>query len=74
LRSETVAWDTDARMDLLAAVEEETDHLNQLVGNMLNMSRIESGSLKPDRSWNSLAIYRLQRRRPHAHANRAAQG
>jgi two-component system, OmpR family, sensor histidine kinase KdpD len=55
LRSETVAWDTEARVDLLAAVEEETDHLNQLVGNLLNMSRIESGSLKPDRSWNSLA-------------------
>jgi two-component system sensor histidine kinase KdpD len=55
LRSETVAWDTDARVDLLAAVEEETDHLNQLVGNLLNMSRIEAGALKPQRSWNSLA-------------------
>jgi two-component system sensor histidine kinase KdpD len=36
-------------------VEEETDHLNQLVGNLLNMSRIEAGALKPQRSWNSLA-------------------
>jgi two-component system sensor histidine kinase KdpD len=55
LRSETVEWDTDARADLLAVVEEETDHLNQLVGNLLNMSRIEAGALKPQRSWNSLA-------------------
>ena len=55
LRSGTVEWDTEARADLLAAVEEETDHLNQLVGNLLNMSRIESGALKPERSWNSLA-------------------
>lgn len=55
LRSETVAWDTEARVDLLAAMEEETDHLNQLVGNLLNMSRIEAGALKPQRSWNSLA-------------------
>jgi two-component system sensor histidine kinase KdpD len=55
LRSETVEWDTDARTDLLAVVEEETDHLNQLVGNLLNMSRIEAGALKPQRSWNSLA-------------------
>jgi two-component system sensor histidine kinase KdpD len=55
LRSETVEWDTDARVDLLAAVEEETDHLNQLVGNLLNMSRIEAGALKPERGWNSLA-------------------
>jgi two-component system, OmpR family, sensor histidine kinase KdpD len=55
LRSETVEWDTDARADLLAVVEEETDHLNQLVGNLLNMSRIEAGALKPQRSWNLLA-------------------
>lgn len=55
LRSETVDWDTDARVDLLAAVEEETDHLNQLVGNLLNMSRIEAGALKPERGWNSPA-------------------
>ena len=55
LRSETVAWDSEARSELLAAIEEETDHLNQLVGNLLNMSRIEAGALKPERSWNSLA-------------------
>ncbi len=55
LRSGTIDWDTAARTDLLAAVEEETDHLNQLVGNLLNMSRIEAGALKPERSWNSLA-------------------
>ncbi len=55
LRSGTVEWDTDSRADLLAAIEEETDHLNQLVGNLLNMSRIEAGALKPERSWNSLA-------------------
>jgi two-component system sensor histidine kinase KdpD len=55
LRSETVEWDTEARADLLSVVEEETDHLNQLVGNLLNMSRIEAGALKPQRSWNSLA-------------------
>ncbi len=55
LRSETVEWDTEARVDLLAAVEEETDHLNQLVENLLNMTRIEAGAMQPQRSWNSLA-------------------
>jgi len=55
LRSETIAWDSEARIELLAAVEEEADHLNLLVGNLLNMSRIEAGALKPERSWNSLA-------------------
>jgi two-component system sensor histidine kinase KdpD len=55
LRSGAVDWDSEAGRDLLGAMEEETDHLNQLVGNLLNMSRIEAGALKPERSWNSLA-------------------
>ncbi len=54
LRSEAVDWDTAARKELLEAVDEETDHLNQLVENLLNMSRIESGALQPRREWNSL--------------------
>ena len=36
------------------AIEEETDLINQLVGNLLDMSRIETGALKPQRKWNSL--------------------
>lgn len=55
LRSDDVPWESDARADLLAAVEEETDHLNQLVGNLLNMSRIEAGALQLKRRWNVLA-------------------
>ncbi|MDD2694378.1 MAG: DUF4118 domain-containing protein [Anaerolineales bacterium] len=55
LRSEDVAWEAEARRDLLAAIEEETDHLNQLVGNLLNMSRIEAGALQLNRRWNVLA-------------------
>ncbi len=55
LRSEAVDWDSNARQELLAAVDEETDHLNRLVGNLLDMSRIEAGALKPDRKWNALA-------------------
>ena len=47
LRSGEIDWDSDARIDLLTAVEEETDHLNQLVGNLLDMSRIEMGALQP---------------------------
>ncbi len=47
--------DPAARQELLAAIEEETDHLNYLVGNLLDMSRIEAGVLKPDRRWNVLS-------------------
>ncbi len=52
LLSDEVIWDSDARHDLLNAIEEETDHLNYLVGNLLDMSRIESGAHKPQLRWN----------------------
>ena len=55
LRGGDVPWDTSARAELLAAIEDETDHLNRLVGNLLDMSRIESGALKPQRAWNDLS-------------------
>jgi two-component system sensor histidine kinase KdpD len=41
-------------MELIAAIDDEADHLNLLVGNLLDMSRIESGALKPKREWNIL--------------------
>ncbi|HLF27692.1 MAG TPA: DUF4118 domain-containing protein [Anaerolineae bacterium] len=55
LRTREVYWDSPAGADLLAIVEEEVEHLNRLVGNLLDMSRIESGALKPQRQWNVLA-------------------
>jgi two-component system sensor histidine kinase KdpD len=55
LRSGTVDWNIDARKELLATIEEETDQLNLLVGNLLDMSRIESGALKPQKRWNSIS-------------------
>lgn len=54
LRSGAVDWDTRARKELLATVEEETDQLNLLVGNLLDMSRIEAGALQPKKQWNSI--------------------
>ena len=55
LLSDQVPWDSEARKELLSVVDEETDYLNYLVGNLLDMSRIEAGALKPDRQWNILA-------------------
>ena len=55
LRGEAVNWDSQARMELLAQIDDEADHLNMLVGNLLDMSRIESGALKPKREWNILS-------------------
>lgn len=54
LRGGAVPWDTPARAELLATIDEETDALNLLVGNLLDMSRIEAGTLKPTKRWNSL--------------------
>ena len=55
LRGKEVSWDSSARAELIAAIDDEADHLNLLVGNLLDMSRIESGVLKPNREWNILA-------------------
>ncbi|MEK7311997.1 MAG: ATP-binding protein [Chloroflexota bacterium] len=52
LRSGDVPWESEARAELLAAVDEEVDLMNRLVGNLLDMSRIESGAFKPKREWN----------------------
>lgn len=66
LLDDEIAWDTSARRELLATTNEETDHLNRLVGNVLEMSRIEAGSLSQTRSWQDigelldLALARLQ--------------
>jgi two-component system sensor histidine kinase KdpD len=54
LRDDSFIWDAAARSDLLAVIEEETDLLNQLVGNLLSMSRIQAGALQLEREWNDL--------------------
>jgi len=54
LNTESVALGSAASKDLLQAIEEETDRLNQLVGNLLSMSRIEAGALKLQQRWNEL--------------------
>lgn len=55
LRSAEVNWDSSARGELLAAIDDEADHLNMVVGNLLDMSRIESGALQPQQEWNILS-------------------
>ena len=54
LRMENIELDKAAQKELLTTVEEETDELNLLVGNLLDMSRIEAGALHPQIKWNSL--------------------
>lgn len=51
LLDEEVAWDALTRQELLRSIDEATDRLNRLVGNTLEMSRIEAGALSQSRSW-----------------------
>lgn len=39
-------WTEEARSELLETIADEALHLNQLVGNLLDMSRIEAGALR----------------------------
>ncbi|WP_445397190.1 ATP-binding protein [Streptomyces sp. LE64] len=47
LRSDDVAWSEDDQTELLAAIEEGADRLDHLVGNLLDMSRLQTGTVQP---------------------------
>ncbi|MBV9580139.1 MAG: DUF4118 domain-containing protein [Chloroflexi bacterium] len=54
LRQEDVNWTEQERQEFAQAIEEEAAHLNRLVSNLLDLSRIEGGSLQPNKSWQQL--------------------
>jgi two-component system sensor histidine kinase KdpD len=51
LRQDGEKLDAGARTELLLAIEDEAKRLDQYVTNLLNMSRLEAGDLKPRREW-----------------------
>lgn len=51
LLQEDVQWNEEERRSFAFAIEREADRLNRLVGNLLDMSRIEGGALKPEKEW-----------------------
>lgn len=51
LLQEDVHWDEEASRSFASAIEHEADRLNHLVSNLLDMSRIEGGALKPEKEW-----------------------
>jgi two-component system sensor histidine kinase KdpD len=51
LLDDSIAWDEAAREDLLSAIDEETDRLTLMVSNLLDLSRIEGGALRPRKDW-----------------------
>ncbi|GHF24408.1 sensor histidine kinase [Streptomyces mashuensis] len=47
LRSDDVAWSPEDEAELLAGIEEGADRLDHLVGNLLDMSRLQTGTVTP---------------------------
>lgn len=55
LRDGVVPPASEAGREMLDDVVAASQHLTKLVDNLLDMTRIESGALKPDREWTDLA-------------------
>jgi two-component system sensor histidine kinase KdpD len=51
----TVEWSSEDRSEFLEAIDEETDRLTRLVDNLLDLSRIEGGALKPYKDWHDVS-------------------
>ncbi|MGD3109715.1 DUF4118 domain-containing protein [Streptomyces sp. YGL11-2] len=47
LRSDDVAWSDEDEAELLAGIEAGADRLDHLVGNLLDMSRLQTGTVTP---------------------------
>ncbi|HTE64971.1 MAG TPA: ATP-binding protein [Candidatus Binatia bacterium] len=46
-----IDWPHDERRGFAQAIEQEAQRLDRIVGNLLDLSRLESGELRPDRGW-----------------------
>lgn len=49
-----VAWDQAALLQFFSIIDTETDRLNRLVANLLDMARIEAGALHTARGWQDI--------------------
>jgi len=47
-------WDEGGRRVLLQNINEAADRLNRLVGNLLELSRLEAGGLRPCKEWQDI--------------------
>lgn len=54
LRQHDITWTMEERQEFIETIEIQAQRLNRLVANLLDLSRIEGGSLHPDRAWYDL--------------------
>jgi len=71
LRQKDTGLTEETRHDLLATIQEEAERLNRFVGNLLDITRLESGALRINREWVEIsdvigtALSRLVRQLEH---------
>lgn len=51
LLQEEVSFAEDQMQELLQTIYEEADHLNQIIRNILDMTRLEAGAIKVKKAW-----------------------
>ena len=51
LLAPAVIWNDAERHELLESIEQSADRLNRLVGNLLDLSRLEAGVALPEKDW-----------------------
>ena len=56
LRQADVNWSAAEREDFARTIEQEAERLNRIVGNLLDLSRIQGGTLHPARAWHDPAL------------------
>jgi two-component system sensor histidine kinase KdpD len=67
LRDGAGALSAEAREELAQTIEDEAERLDRLIGNLLDMTRVESGTLRVRKEWHSIedivgaALTRLER-------------
>jgi two-component system sensor histidine kinase KdpD len=69
------SWEPGVRAEFLAAIDEETDRLTNIVSNLLDLSRIEGGALQPARDWYDVSEFLetvVGRLRPTSARNRVS--
>jgi two-component system, OmpR family, sensor histidine kinase KdpD len=49
-----IQWGKETQQDFLQAIYDEARRLNVLVGNLLDISKIEGGALRPEKDWYSI--------------------
>lgn len=56
LREADVDWTDAERREFAQAIEQEAERLNRIVGNLLDLSRIQGGTLVPARDWHDPSL------------------